>query len=101
MAMCAMELDEYIKFANDNPTSYFATVEGDQPRVRALLMWYADKSGLYYSVPSMKDVHKQLKANPKVEVCFYNPKSNRMMRVTGQAKFLNDYDLKKKLIEDS
>ena len=78
MAICAMELDEYIKFANDNPTSYFATVESDQPRVRGLLLWFADKSGLYYSISGMKDVYKQLKVNPKVEVCFLNPKSKNL-----------------------
>ena len=103
-----MEIDDYIKFANANPASYLATVDGGQPRVRALLMLFADTSGLYYGVSTAKDVYKQLKANPKVEVCFFEPKSNlnemfgyrgKMMRVTGQVEFLNDLDLKKKLIE--
>lgn len=96
-----MEIDEYIKFANDNPTSYIATVDGDQPRVRGLLLWFADKTGLYYNIGAMKDIYKQLLANPKVEVCFFNPKSKsmQMMRVTGQVGFLNDLELKKRLIE--
>ena len=99
--MIALEIDEYIKFANDNPTSYLATVDGDQPRVRGLLLWFADKTGLYYNIGAMKDIYKQLQANPKVEVCFFNPKSKsmQMMRVTGQVEFLNDLDLKKRLIE--
>jgi uncharacterized pyridoxamine 5'-phosphate oxidase family protein len=94
-----MEIDDYLKFANANQASYFATVDGDQPRVRALLMWYADLSGLYYGIDASKDVYKQLKANPKVEVCFFEPKSNKMMRVAGKVEFLNDLNLKKKLIE--
>jgi hypothetical protein len=38
-----MELDYYLKFANANPVSYLALVEGDQPRLIGLLLWYADK----------------------------------------------------------
>ena len=64
-----MELDEYIKFANENPISFLATVDGTQPRVRGFQLWYADKSGLYYSSAAGKDIYKQLKANPKVEAC--------------------------------
>jgi len=59
-----VETNDYIKFANENPASYLATVEGDQPRVRVLLMLFADTSGLYYGVGTAKDVYKQLKANP-------------------------------------
>jgi pyridoxamine 5'-phosphate oxidase len=96
-----MELNEYFKFATENPVSYFATTEGKQPRVRGLLLWFADKTGLYYNIGAMKDLYKQLQVNPKVEVCFFNPKSKSMdqMRVTGQVEFLNDLALKKKLCE--
>ena len=33
-----MSIEEYVKFANENPMCYLATVEGDQPRVRAMGM---------------------------------------------------------------
>lgn len=36
-----MSFQDCIKFANENPASYIATTEGDQPRVRAFLMWFA------------------------------------------------------------
>ncbi|MGA3111679.1 MAG: pyridoxamine 5'-phosphate oxidase family protein [Candidatus Bathyarchaeia archaeon] len=60
-----IELDDFIKFTNANPVSYLATIDGDQPRVRGLSLWHADKSGLYYSISATKDVYKQLKANPQ------------------------------------
>jgi pyridoxamine 5'-phosphate oxidase len=95
-----MNVDDYIKFANDNPTSYIATTDGDQPRVRGFLLWFADKTGLYYNTGSMKDFYRQLKVNPKVEVCFFNPKSQSLdqMRVAGTVEFLDDLELKKKLL---
>ncbi len=96
-----MNVDDCVKFANENPISYLATADGTQPRVRGLLLWFADKTGLYYNIGAMKEVYKQLQANPKVEVCFFNAKSKSMdqMRVTGQVEFLNDLELKKKLVE--
>ena len=61
-----MEFKDCIKFANENPVSYIATVDGDQPRVRAFLMWFADESGFYYHTGTAKSVYKQLKNNPRV-----------------------------------
>jgi pyridoxamine 5'-phosphate oxidase len=97
-----MNFEDCIKFANENPASYIATVdEGNQPRVRGLLMWFADKTGFYYHTGAMKNVYRQLKANPKVEVCFFNQKNQggKMMRVAGEVEFLDDKALKKKLID--
>lgn len=94
-------LEEYIKFANENPIGFLATVDSGQPRVRGFQLWYADKSGLYYSSAAGKDIYKQLKANPQVEVCFFNPKTKDMqhMRVTGTVEFIDDIEMKKKLLD--
>mgnify|MGYP000991848518 CR=1 FL=1 len=96
-----MQFEDCIKFANANPTCYLATIDADQPRVRGMLMWYADQTGFYFNTGAMKDLYRQLKANPKVELCFFDPKSKnlQMMRVTGQVEFLDDLELKKRLVE--
>jgi uncharacterized pyridoxamine 5'-phosphate oxidase family protein len=99
--LICMELDDCIKFANENPISFLSTVDGSQPRVRGFQLWYADNSGLYYSSAASKDVYKQLKANSKVEVCFVNTKGKEMqqMRVTGTVEFIDDLEMKKKLLD--
>jgi len=96
-----MDIDKYIKFASENPISFLATVDNGQPRVRGFQLWYADKSGLYYSSATGKDIIKQLKAKPKVEICFFNPKSKDMeqMRVAGTVEFIDDIEMKKKLLD--
>jgi len=96
-----MNVDVCVEFANQNPVSFLSSTDGDQPRVRGMLLWFADKTGFYYNVGAVKEVYKQLKVNTKVEVCFFNAKSKSMdqMRVTGQVEFLNDLELKKKLVE--
>ena len=44
-----------------------------QPRVRALGMWYADDTGFHLQTATMKDLYLQLKADPRVELCFWKP----------------------------
>lgn len=98
-----MELKDALKFANDTPVCYLATAEGDQPRVRALGFWFADETGFYFSSEKLKDMYRQLRANPKVEACFWQPvggKIGTMMRVAGEIEFVDDPETKKKLLED-
>jgi pyridoxamine 5'-phosphate oxidase len=97
-----MDIKDCIKFANDNPVCYLATMDGDQPRVRALLFWFADETGFYFQSGTIKEHVAQLKENPKTEVCFYNNdlKNGIMLRVTGKVEFLDNEKLKRKAFED-
>jgi len=93
-----MDFKDCIKFANDVKTCYLATVDDGKPRVRGLSMWFADETGFYLQTESMKDLYRQLKANPKVEMCFNAP--GTMMRVEGEIEFLYDKNLKEKVLKD-
>lgn len=95
-----MSLKEYADFANENKTCYFATVEGDQPRVRALGMWYADETGFYFQAQTVKAFIKQLQTNPKVEVYFSTKDFSKAMRVSGEVKFIDDLEMRAKCIEE-
>ncbi len=99
-----MNLQECIKFANENPVCFLATTDGDQPRVRGLLMWFADEKGFYFAILSTKNMSKQLHKNPKVEICFYNNPPElanaKSMRLTGNIEFIDDLAIKKKAYED-
>jgi pyridoxamine 5'-phosphate oxidase len=66
-------------------------------------MWFADRSGFYYHTGTPKSVYRQLKKNPKVELCFYAPSAvgaGRMMRVSGKVEFLQDTLLEARLFKD-
>lgn len=99
-----MRLQDCIRFANDNEVCYLATMDGDQPRVRAFAMWFADETGFYFHTGDTKAVCRQLRANPKVEVCFYAPSPapgrSTMMRVEGRVEFLDDIELKRRLFDE-
>lgn len=99
-----MDLQECITFANENPICYMATIDGDQPRVRALLQFKADDSGFYYLILSMKQVFDQLKKNPKAEICYFNNASeladSKSMRITGKLELLDDDQLREEGYKD-
>ena len=92
-----MNIEDYIKFANDNQVCSIATIDGDKPRVRGFKMWFADKTGFYFHTGASKNVSKQLKKNPNIEMCIIGLK---MMRVSGKVKFLHDIELRKRLLEE-
>jgi pyridoxamine 5'-phosphate oxidase len=95
-----MDFKDCVKFANENKTCYLATVEGDQPRVRALGMWYADESGFYFQAQTVKALYKQLEKNPKVEIYFNTKDYRKVMRVYGKVKIITDTKIRAKCIEE-
>ncbi len=57
---------QFLKKCN---TYYLATVEGDQPRVRPFGTAEIFEGRLYIQTGKVKNVYKQLLANPKAEIC--------------------------------
>ena len=76
-----MTSKEILKLVNENPAFHLATVDGDQPRVRGMLLFRADENGFIFHTASTKDVFRQMKENPKAEMCFSC--GGTQIRVTG------------------
>ena len=70
------------KFLKEAETYYLATVEGDQPRVRPFGTAHIFEGKLYIQTGKVKDVSKQLHANPKAEICAF--KNGEWLRVAGE-----------------
>ena len=81
-----MNKEEILNLIRSNPVGYLATTEGDQPRVRALLMYKADENGIMFHTGTFKDLYEQIVKNPKVELCFNDFKSGVQVRVFGVLK---------------
>lgn len=79
-------MNEVLKFLQDNPTFYLATVDGNIPKVRpfGFVMNYEDK--LHFCTSNPKDVYKQLKVNPHFEVSTTS-KTGEWLRLKGKAVF--------------
>ena len=97
-----MNFKDCIDFANKNPVAWLATLEGDQPHVRAMQMWYADETGFYIQASTTKELTGQIMKNPKVELAFYRSAegAGTMLRVAGVAEMIDDRKTKEKCMED-
>ncbi len=77
-------IDEVCGYLKDAGTYYLCTVEGDQPRVRPFGTAHIYEGRLYIQTGRKKDVYKQLKANPKLEICACKTDTD-WLRVSGTA----------------
>ena len=96
-----MNKDEILNFLNTNPVFHLATIEGDKPRVRGMLMYRADEKGIIFHTGKMRDLHKQLTEKPNVEMSFNNGSDEDLIqiRVSGTVELIEDIELKKEIVQ--
>lgn len=97
-----MDIKSCIAFAQKNGLAWIATVDGNQPRVRPVGLWFADESGFYFQISGKKDFYQQLLKNPSIEAAFYAPGDGlgTVLRISGQVEFLDEPALKCRVIQD-
>ena len=93
--MTAME--RVCSFIKEAQTYYLATVDGDQPRVRPFGTIHIFEGKLYIQTGRVKDVAKQLAANPKAEICAF--KDGVWVRVAGELVDDDRVEPKKAMLE--
>ncbi len=90
-------IEKVLKFIEEAQTYYLATVEGDQPRVRPFGTILLANGRLYIQTGKVKDVSKQLAANPKAEICAF--KDGKWLRVAGKLVNDDDHDVKVAMLD--
>ena len=75
-------MQEVYDFLKEAGVYYLATVEGDQPRVRPFGTVDIFEGKLYIQTGKIKEVSKQLQANPKAEICAFM--EGKWLRVAGK-----------------
>jgi pyridoxamine 5'-phosphate oxidase len=96
-----MNKSEVLAFMNANPVFHLATLDGDKPRVRGMLLYRADEKGILFHTGKMRDLYKQLTANPRVELSFNNGSAEDLIqiRVSGTVELVEDLELKKEIVQ--
>ena len=74
-------MNEVYAFLKQCGVYYLATMDGDQPRVRPFGTADLFEGRLYIQTGKVKDVSRQIQANPKVELCAF--KDGVWLRVAG------------------
>jgi pyridoxamine 5'-phosphate oxidase len=91
-----MNREEILQFLNANPSCHLATTDGNQPRIRGMLLYKADPTGLIFHTGAFKALYNQITQNKHVELCF-NSKDTQV-RVAGIVEIINDLNLKKEIV---
>ena len=82
-------MNEVVKFLQENPVQYLATVGRDGKAKCRPFMFAGELDGrLWFCTNNTKDVYKDMQANPNVEVTVSSP-DYTWLRLRGQAVFEN------------
>ena len=89
-----MTKEQLFELMNSNLGFHLATVENGEPRVRGMMLYKADETGVVFHTGDFKDVYKQIIANPNVQMCFNDMAKGIQVRVRGRLEEVMDTDLK-------
>jgi uncharacterized pyridoxamine 5'-phosphate oxidase family protein len=90
-------MQEVYDFLKKAGTYYLATVEGDQPRVRPFGTVNIFEAKLYIQTGKIKDVSKQIKVNPKIEICAFD--GDKWIRVQAVAVEDDRHEAKQRMLD--
>ena len=94
-------MNEVLNFLKNNPVQFFATVGLDnKPKVRPFQFMLEKNGKLFFCTSNQKEVYKEIKNNPYVELCSSTPKAV-WVRIHGKVVFDNDINIKSEIIESS
>ena len=94
-----MDKNEALDIISDAGFGFFATVEGNQPRVRPMMPYLTENGELLLALLGRSRTIPEIKANPHVEVCFVDRKM-WYCRVTGTAEISSDISKKEIVFEN-
>ena len=97
-------------------TTYLATIDGDgfpqirpmenlrnktkYPQYAELFTRHQEDFLVYLTTDTASEKFKQIRANPKVSICFCLPEKIQEVMLTGQIEIVTDMDIKKELWQD-
>ena len=93
----ATGIDKVYYFLDDAQTYYLATVDNGQPRVRPFGTLLLSGGKLYIQTGKAKEVYRQIKENPSVEICAFM--NGAWLRVAGELVEDDNRDVKVAMLE--
>lgn len=73
-----------LNFLKDNQVFFYATVDGDKPKVRPFGFYMEHGGKFYIGMGKQKESYRQTIANPNVEICACSA-DGKWMRIYGKA----------------
>jgi uncharacterized pyridoxamine 5'-phosphate oxidase family protein len=88
-----------LEFIKANPVFHIATVDGNKARVRPFGFIMKRNNALYFCTNKTKDVYKQLKQNPDIEISDMGS-NNTWLRIRGRIAFDETREAKAQVFEE-
>ena len=93
-------MNEVVKFLQENPVQYLATVGRDGRAKCRPFMFAGEMDGrLWFCTNSTKDVYKDMQANPNIEISVSGP-AYAWIRLSGRAVFEDNLSAKEMCIRN-
>ena len=87
-------MNEVVKFLQENPVQYLATVGRDgKAKCRPFMFCFEQDGKLWSCTNNTKDVYKDIQNNPYIEVCVSSP-AYAWIRLNGKVVFENNMAVK-------
>lgn len=81
------------------PMCFIATINGNEPKVRAFQYQFEQDGKLWFCTAKSKDVFKQLKANPAVQICAVR-QDMTWVRVSGKVALEDNRAVKERILSE-
>ena len=91
------DMQQVLQFLKGTQYYFLATTDGDQPQVRPFSTAEIIEGKLYIQTGHVKNVAKQIAANPKVAICAYN--GQEWLRITATLVEDPRIEIKKQMLD--
>lgn len=93
-------MNEVVKFLQENPVQYLATVGRDGKAKCRPFMFAGEMDGrLWFCTNNQKDVYRDMQQNPNIEISVSSP-AYAWIRLSGEAVFENDMAVKEMCMQN-
>lgn len=90
-------MEELVNFLTESGTYYFATIDGDQARVRPFGAHMEYEGKIYFCTNNTKNVYKQFIKDPRVEITGMS--KNKWIRLSGEVVVDNREETRKVMLD--
>ncbi len=94
-------MKNYQAFLTENPNGTMATVENGAAVTRIFQALWTEGNKVYFCTSNQKPVYGQIKANPNVSFCTWNPQTFESVAVSGKAVFVDDLNGKARALREN
>lgn len=94
-------MKNYQTFLSENPNGTMATVNDGAAVTRIFQILWVDGDKVYFCTSNQKPVYAQMKANPNVSFCTWNPTTFESCAVNGKAVFVDDLAGKTRALDEN